>query len=89
MSRMDDYLDLIDRERESRPAEAMLADEIKLLRDVLVFADGFVVSQTINDEYPMALADLYNETCDAAGAIQRAGCHPRGKFRQVDVPDGD
>lgn len=32
MTRLDDYLDLIDRERYSRPAEAMLADEIRRLR---------------------------------------------------------
>lgn len=30
--RLDDYLDLIERERNCRPAEAMLADEIRRLR---------------------------------------------------------
>jgi hypothetical protein len=31
-SHLDEYLDLIEREREARPSEAMLADEIVRLR---------------------------------------------------------
>lgn len=34
MTRLDDYLVLIEQERDSRPAEAMLVDEIKRLRSV-------------------------------------------------------
>lgn len=52
--------------------------EIEQLREVLVFADGFVVSQS---DHTMVLADLYNDTTPLAGAIQRAGCHPRRRFR--------
>jgi hypothetical protein len=64
-----------------RDALALAAAEIRTLREVLVFADGFVVSQTMNSEHPMVLADLYNTTCPAASVIVRAGCHPRGRFR--------
>lgn len=64
-----------------RDALALAAAEIRTLREVVMFADGFVVSQTMGDAYPMALADLYNTTCPAARAMERAGCHARGKFR--------
>jgi hypothetical protein len=32
---LDEYLELIDRERNQRPAEAMLADEIRRLRSLV------------------------------------------------------
>lgn len=66
-----------------REFAADLMDEITTLRSVVVFADGFVTSQTGQfGDHQMSLADLYNDTCAQARVIDRAGCHPRGSFRK-------
>jgi hypothetical protein len=48
-----------------------LADEVAMLREVLVFADGLSVSRGFR------LADLYAADSDKQGVLERAGCHPR------------
>lgn len=55
-------------------ARDSLAAEIEQLRHVLVFADGHSL---VESGFP--LAALYNDECEAARVIERAGCHSRDK----------
>lgn len=48
-----------------------LVEEIRALREVLVFADG----RSVTGGY--RLADLYASDSDKQGVMARAGCHPR------------
>jgi hypothetical protein len=69
--------DVRDRWHAARDA---MAEEIDLLRQVLVFADGAVLLANSGHKYHFVLADLYNETTPLQGVIARAGCHPRRAF---------
>jgi hypothetical protein len=79
------FIDAVTGLSSTREFVGLLADEIEQLREVLVFADGFVVSKTDQYEsHTFGLADLYNDTTPLQGVIQRAGCHPRGRFTDAD-----
>ena len=70
----------LDRERRE------LRAEVDLLRSIVLFADGYVVQSSRQYEmFTVGLADLYNDTCDEAAALVRAGCYPRGSFKD-DAP---
>jgi hypothetical protein len=58
-----------------------LLEEVEMLRQVLVFADGAILALNRRwGGYDFVLADLYSETTPLQDVIHRAGCHERHKF---------
>lgn len=78
-----DYLDLIERERDSRPAEAMLADEITRLRTELWELSWHVMQETEGHtfgtrDYDMTLDDLHDWAASSFYAVMPPPRCPHG-----------
>ena len=69
---------------ELRDMVQVACEWLRNTRAVLVFADGCVVANGLKNEvYVFGLADLYAaDYAPAQEALQRAGCHSRGSFKE-------